>query len=195
MALRLLYALEKVNPPTGDLYDLGIPDKATARPIIKKYIQVLLNDEDNRFKSSGLKLKSIGMTRTDLHELVLKRHPIIEPHLNTDIGLQLQFTESEIAFRVMRKMMHEHKVAVLPVHDSFLVRLGYEKHLQQEMADAFETVTGQKPVMKRDFPQTHPTFKLPADKDGIVQVSTNPFKIVDSAYFKYVSTNPNAILD
>lgn len=195
MALRLLYALAKVDPPTGDLYDLGITNPALSRPIVKKYIQALLNDENGRFRLTSAQLRSLGVTQSDLHQMVIQRHPIIKSYLKTNIGLQLQFTESEIAFRVMREMMHGHRVPVLPIHDSFLVRTGYGKALEQEMADAFEAVTGQKPEMKRDFPQTHPTFKIPVDTNGMLQVSGNQLDIVDSAYFRYVSTNPYAILD
>ena len=76
------------------------------------------------------------MDHKTLHKLVLKRHEKIARHFSTGIGLTTQFMDSRIAEEVMLKMMHE-DVLVLPIHDSFIVRLGFANWLNEEMENAF----------------------------------------------------------
>jgi hypothetical protein len=53
----------------------------------------------------------------------------------------LQFRDSQIAERVMIKMLDEN-VTALPIHDSFIVRRGAEPMLDRAMKEAFREVVG-----------------------------------------------------
>lgn len=62
----------------------------------------------------------------------------------TGVGSTLQRTDNDIAERVMIDLA-EYAVAVLPVHDSFIIHFGYKDMLQQSIENAFEELLGFKP--------------------------------------------------
>jgi hypothetical protein len=52
--------------------------------------------------------------------------------------------------------MLEKDIIVLPVHDSFIVRRGFEGYLKRSMNTAFQEVINAMPRMKQANPQVHP---------------------------------------
>ena len=63
---------------------------------------------------------------------------------STGIGLEAQFMDSQIAEGVMNRLMSfmEEPVVVLPIHDSFIVRVGDQWILETAMKDVFKELTG-----------------------------------------------------
>lgn len=73
---------------------------------------------------------------------LLNKHHRIESHFSKEhLSLRLQNTDSKIAELVLSHFT-DMKVAVVPVHDSFIVAEQYGAELLQVMAGAFSEVTG-----------------------------------------------------
>lgn len=196
--LTILYALNNQSPPKGDLYDVGIGNNGDSniRRVVKLYILAILNDEHSGFRLNETQLKIIGTSQSDLKALVLQKHPIIGQHLKTGIGQYLQYLDSQIAFDVMKEMMLSHDVPVLPIHDSFIVRKGFQKMLTQQMLDSFHAILGQIPDVKLTKSKTHPEFASPVDSHGFVQVDRSSIeKNVQSLHYRFGATNPEVWLD
>ena len=68
-------------------------------------------------------------------------HEPIYARLQSGTGLHAQFIESTIAEKVMLDFL-EQGVVVLPIHDSFLWRLGFTNDLRGPMQQNFKAVTG-----------------------------------------------------
>jgi hypothetical protein len=75
---------------------------------------------------------------------IKNKHQPIAKLFNSGIGLSMQFLDSEIANRVLMKMVDE-KRPVLPIHDSFVCKRQDEKRLQEIM---IESLHEQLEVMK-----------------------------------------------
>ena len=59
-------------------------------------------------------------------------------------------SESDIAEKVMLRMLREGSAVVLPVHDSFLVYRDYEAQLERAIHEEFKEETGQECALKFD---------------------------------------------
>jgi hypothetical protein len=70
------------------------------------------------------------------------KHAPIAKHFCTGAGRWLMFKDSEIAERIMLRMIDDHGVVPLCVHDSYIVRHDYEPALRQIMQDEFRAVMG-----------------------------------------------------
>jgi hypothetical protein len=70
-------------------------------------------------------------------------------------GLKSQYLDSEIALRVLHAFAHD-DIPVLPVHDSFIIRLGYKNDLQEEMLKAYDEVAS-------GLTKTDITFSKPSE--------------------------------
>ena len=128
----MLYLLSGQSPP-DNIYDLGIralqdppyhpeiePHKSR-RKLVKQFINALINDEHGQHRLSAQASKKLGLSHEQLKQLVLHKHPVIAKALRTDTGLYLQYLDSEIACRVMLRLIDQ-SIVVLPIHDSFIVQ-------------------------------------------------------------------------
>ena len=145
--IRILYSTQgAVVPPEKDLYDIGLPKwegpKDPRRKIIKIFLNALLNDESGRYRLEPGELEALGCSHAQLMRLMHQKHEPIKHLFNTGAGLDAQFIDSEIAMKVMQKMMDE-DILALPIHDSFIVRLGHRATLRDAMLEAFQEVTKQ----------------------------------------------------
>jgi hypothetical protein len=77
-------------------------------------------------------------------------HTKIKHKFYTGVGKELMYAESNIAERVMLRMLNKSGTLALPVHDSFLVRKGYELELERAMQEEFQAETGAKVPVKFD---------------------------------------------
>ena len=147
---RLLYAKVNKPPPEGDLYDIGLHpngqeyDKTkepytTQRRIVKEAFNALLNDESGRYQTDKKDLKILGITYKELKNLIVKRHPPLKDHIGKGVGLTFQFIDSQIAERVMLKLIDK-GITCLPVHDSFIVSNLQLNELKEAMDKAFSEV-------------------------------------------------------
>jgi hypothetical protein len=171
IALRIIYAKEGLEiPDCDDLYDLGLSDwggsQDPRRSIIKKYVNALLNDESGHFKLKRSDLVELGLSQKTLKRLVEQKHPAITHLFNSGVGLDAQFVDSQIALAVMHKMMAQ-DILVLPIHDSFIVRVGQRATLHDVMYEAFEEITGQRTSTSETGPSTKELFGINIEKMDI----------------------------
>ena len=142
MSLRIIYAICDCKAPDAgvDLYDIGLDGwqgpKDPRRKPIKRYINALMNDYKGTFRLEQENLEIIGMKQKGLKDKVLDVHHEIAEYLEAGVGLQTQFIDSQIADDVMHTLMHE-GIVLLPIHDSFIIRTGYEASLENAMQAAF----------------------------------------------------------
>lgn len=149
---RLLYMSQNLDPPTGDLYDVGLlidgkPYDATVEPyktqrgIVKEVFNALLNDESGSYRLSTKKVKQVGLSFGKLKKLILKRHPPLKAVLGQGVGLGFQYIDSQIAEQVMLELLGK-GITCLPVHDSFIVPRHQGQELKDAMNKAFASVMG-----------------------------------------------------
>ena len=93
----------------------------------------------------------------------------------------------------MLNMIRNYNLAVLPIHDSFLVRADYAKQLADQMSSVFEKHTGSKTELKLDKALPDPDSNLVVI-DGILDQSSLSTKVhIDySMAYNYINSNPNA---
>jgi len=140
MSLRLLYAKENIIIDDDvDLYNLGHQHSKQQRDLVKTYVNAIINDENNRFRLSKDELKVLNMSHQQLKDAVNKTHSKISKYFGTGIGLELMYLDSVIAEDVMLSLLYE-GVVVLPIHDSFIVRYGYEPSLKAQMKSSFKKI-------------------------------------------------------
>ena len=155
-----------------DLYDLDLDDwqgkSDPRRGVVKKFINALLYDDLGTYRLERDNSIVIGLSHQELLNLVIKKYPTIEEHLGTGIGLYLQFLDSVIAEKVMLKMM-ERKVLVLPIHDSFITRIGHGHALNDAMVESYKEVIKQIPNLKHELTKGRESFNL--EDDEVVKIS------------------------
>lgn len=149
MALRILYAREGKDIGDKDPYAIGLPGEGNEnkRPLIKEFVNAILNDDKGEFKLQKTELALLGVTHSQLLKLVRERHHQVAHHFYTGIGLELMFLDSVIAEMVMHNLMNL-GIVCLPIHDSFIVRSGFEQGLDLAMKKAFKTVVNAEAIVK-----------------------------------------------
>jgi hypothetical protein len=80
-----------------------------------------------------------GLTFGQLKKLLLKRHPPLQNVLRKGVGLSFQYQDSQIAEKVMLKLL-EQNITCLPVHDSFIVARQFGNELIAAMREAFSSL-------------------------------------------------------
>ena len=146
MSLRVVYALQGIERDVDDdLYDIGLDNwlggDDPRRKLIKVFINALMNDETGNYKLKKTELRTLGLTHKELLALVLRTHEPIADQLTAGIGMKATYLDSQIAELVI-KTMQEDDIVVLPIHDSFIVRTGYQRWLEGVMEAAFRAITG-----------------------------------------------------
>jgi hypothetical protein len=144
MSLRLLYAKENIAVPDArDLYDIGLkgskPYLKRARELIKKFTNAIINDEKGHFRLSNSELKELRLSHKELKTKVNNHHQPISKYFGTGIGIELMYTDSVIAEDVMLSFLKE-GIIVLPIHDSFIIRTGFELSLRAQMKLSFNKI-------------------------------------------------------
>lgn len=160
MALRCVYADEGLTPP-DDPYDIGLPGyRGRADPrreFVKDFVNAILNDRRKQHRMDPARLAALGMTQADLLRRIEEVHAPIKHHFRTDAGLRMQFKDSQIAEKVMLKLMAL-DIVCLPIHDSFIVPAPFVRELQAAMESSFEEVTGQRARLEWSEPYSGEHF-------------------------------------
>jgi hypothetical protein len=81
-----------------------------------------------------------GRSYDDLINSILVKHQPIQHHFFTQAWSWLQRLDSDIAERVMLKMLDEEDIPVLPLHDSFIVRAIFKDVLSKVMEVSFRDI-------------------------------------------------------
>ena len=159
---RLMYWEANLEPPEGDLYDLGIrydnlsynkemePYKSK-RKVIKRYLNTLLNDDKGVHKLCLADQKVLGLTTPELKALILQKHPIVATIIGKSKGLAFQYIDSQIAEKVMINLM-EKGIVCLPIHDSFICPEYQVGELITTMNQCYRECLGAEPRLKDPEP-------------------------------------------
>lgn len=200
----MMYADSGLSIPEGDLYDIRLSEKDSAldpqspnyaekRRTIKKYINSKINDERGRFRLDKSDYETLGLTSSQLRYRVLKKHPILKNYLRTGKGLEFQYLDSEMAHKIMLKLMAQ-EIVCLPVFDSFIVPSQFEDELRIAMMEAFKEIFGQNATLsdveklEQDDHWIPRGFKVDYTDHEAVDFDT-PVYPTDFAYLKNKATN------
>jgi hypothetical protein len=85
---------------------------------------------------------------TDLLKVLEDQHPQIEKYFYSGIGLSLQNTDSKIMHKVIMRLLLQHDVVALPIHDSVIVKSKYKDLLKRIMEEVYVDVMGVKSTLK-----------------------------------------------
>jgi hypothetical protein len=175
----ILYA-EKGLEPLEDPYT-GIvdprseseDDKKVARKVAKKIFNAMINAKvEMKAQPEGVKLSNFGMKWKEASNRVLQKHEGIADAFYSDSGARLQRIDSDMAEEIMLHFCAM-KVAVLPVHDSFLVHHGYESELKKVMTKAFKRRYGVLPRLKSEprpvRPEALSDEEASQDIEGVIE--------------------------
>ena len=170
----ILYAKEGAVRPADCYADVinrmslpGSVARNDLRNAVKAAFNAMLNaPEPLRGPPKGVKPRQFGLSWRELSEAIMAFHEPIAQHFYTGVGLRLQRLDSDIAEKVMLHFA-EHNIAVLPVHDSFLMHHGYESTLGPVMDSAFEEVVGVIPKIDRKEPKLIKTSDIDHGEDDL----------------------------
>lgn len=88
-----------------------------------------------------------NITYWDCMRLLERKHPRIKHLFFTGVARELQFQDSQVAEKIMLKLMEE-SVAVLPIHDSFIVDSSYRDLLIETMKNCYVEIIGERAPRK-----------------------------------------------
>ena len=126
----------------------GITDK-DLRDMIKAAFNAMLNSPKTlKQPPEKVRPSKFGLKWADISEAIMAFHKPIAHHFYTGIGLRLQRLDSDIAEKVLLHFAQK-GIAILPLHDSFLMHYGHEGLLDSVMRKAFEDVVGLSPKIDR----------------------------------------------
>jgi hypothetical protein len=150
--IHMLYAMEKLPMPEGDVYHLdGYSNDSTFRNFVKRMLLIMVNangkdvvckalhDEVHHKKQLKLPYEIGSTKRKDLDPLMTafeSKHKPIKHYFCSGKGIDLQYLDSKIAEKVMLQFS-KWGYAILPMHDSFIIHHGLEGELKKAMKDAF----------------------------------------------------------
>lgn len=142
--ISMLYGLNNMFPPEGDLYELNnIP--SNYRKVIKKAVNIAINAKNLRdsYMAINIEMKEFcnntGLLYIRPKVLVaeiLERHDAIRNYFCTGFGVNLQFIDSKIAEKIMLTLGEE-GIGCLCIHDSFIVAKEYKERLEYLMKVIF----------------------------------------------------------
>jgi hypothetical protein len=155
IAIRIISALSGAPLPRNvDPYDIGLPGWTGSddprRKTVKKTVNALINDEDGEFRIGDEVEAELGIDEQSFRHLLKKTHPKVYERLADGIGLEAQYIDSQIAEAVILEMLKE-GIVVLPIHDSFRVRAGYQQWVTKVMEAAFCDLTGAEISVEADI--------------------------------------------
>jgi hypothetical protein len=127
--------------------------KAARQEIVENYGEAWSHKHPKRKRPEMTVDEMLPKGCPKLEELMLdieRAHPAIRKHLyDSGTGKRLMYEDSQIAEAVMIRMLKLGAVA-LPIHDSFLVRRGWDTDLERCMKEEFARATGAKAELKFD---------------------------------------------
>ena len=145
-----LLALKKGHKLEGDRYDLGYQDCSTIplskqRDIVKRLVLIAINAKSRQkafgaYNSNNEPVKARDLTK--LLDAFIDKHPYLKNDMCTDKGIDLMYTDSQITAAVIRKFVELDK-PILPVHDSYIVKVSDSNLLKQIMRETCEEEVGQ----------------------------------------------------
>jgi hypothetical protein len=164
--INMLYAMEKLPMPKGDVYHLkGYSNDETFRKFVKQMLLIMVNSKmskkGHRWETARKAIQSAVSLTKELElpseipstkgqdifpvmDAFERKHEKIQRYLCTGIGIDLQNLDSKMAEKVMLTFSKGQgmQYAILPLHDSFVIHHGWESFLKKTMQKAFREVFG-----------------------------------------------------
>ena len=167
---RILYAEAGLIPPDdcySDVYPKCpgwvMPDPDNMRKAVKIALNAMLNaPAELKRPPSAFRRKDCNCSWAELSAAILERHHLIADKFYTGQGLRLQRIDSDIAEYVMLHFA-KYNMPILPLHDSFIIRSGYEESLEKIMQEAFHQIVGSSIEIKEKKP-SHPDKMSEAER-------------------------------
>lgn len=154
---RLLYRMNGLEVPEGDLYD--IPEVAGSkemRKVVKLVFLVALNAK-NRKASIALGVKELEARGIEIEypsdfirgviNSLLKKHHLLRPYLFKGQGVILQYEDSKLSERILLRL-GKAGILALPIHDSFVVQKKHEAELRVAMIEEYQSLFSDTPVIE-----------------------------------------------
>lgn len=167
---RILYAEAGLTAP-DDCYsnvypkrpDWIMPDPDNMRKAVKIALNAMLNaTAELKRPPRTFRRKDCNCSWEELSAAILERHHLIADKFYTGQGLRLQRIDSDIAEYVMLHFA-KYNMPILPLHDSFIIRSGYEESLEKIMQEAFHQIVGSSTEIKEKKP-SHPDRMSDAER-------------------------------
>jgi len=185
VAPRIIYGQAGVSIPIDfDPYNVGLDawegKRDHRRPLVKEFLNAMINDEDDVYRLGSAEAKILGLNHKQLLKQIELTHEPIFDSLQSGAGLQAQFIESIIAEKVILDLL-EQDVVVLPIHDSFIVRLGFANDLRESMQRNFKEVTGLDVGLDTDIVKNNRSFGMTTEEvlADSQQIENNIFSLRD----------------
>lgn len=161
--LTILHGVTNTPMPMGDPYYIdGLP-----RPVVKalvtrmmglghtnlvrwseesrKHLLIELGDGQSLDARTFNKLYPIKVTA----QKVVERHPVLNQLCPDQLDwADLQFLESQVLISAILRLGEEYDIPALPVHDSIIVPIDAAELGRTCLAEAFEKITGQVPMIE-----------------------------------------------
>jgi hypothetical protein len=135
--VHVAYSMNSLNAGDGDPY---VP--TLARPVLRPIYKALLlrsftstNPIGTVWKDREINTSFISLT--DMLEEIWQMHPQIANHRHAEAHKTITYQESRICLKVI-ELCNEKNIAVLPIHDSFIVKKQHIHKLEEIMDKAYE---------------------------------------------------------
>lgn len=123
-------------------------EKEVVRTRIKLATNILINASADKQINKVRRLKVLkGLSRATMYELIEAHHVAIADKFRSGEGLRMMFRESKICQRILNTGI-ESGIAVLPIHDSYMVSERHSEWLLRQMEDEYQNEFGFPPVIK-----------------------------------------------
>jgi len=149
LAPSILYAMVGKTPPEGDAYTL--PGYEKHRSGVKTIFSTMtFTDKPLERFPRGVKKEFENNHRLSwITKAIKDKHQAIFHLLNSQIGHQIQKTESDIIIKALLTAMKE-DISCLPVHDALLFPKSKKEQGIRIMSHAFKEITGSEGAIKEE---------------------------------------------
>ena len=135
--VHVAYSINSLNAGDVDPY---VP--TLARPVLRPIYKALLlrsftstNPIGTVWKDREINTSFISLT--DMFEEIWQMHPKIANHRHAEAHKTITYQESRICLKVI-ELCNEKNIAVLPIHDSFVVKKHHRDALEAMMEQAYK---------------------------------------------------------
>lgn len=179
IGIRILYSEVGAKYKGADPYDIGLDNwkgsKDNRRKAVKKAMNALINDIDGKYSFGKEEIQLLKMNTKQFKEKVQNTHKPIAEFFQTEKGLKSQYIDSQIAEHVMLNMINNDAIT-LPIHDSFIVRLGHRKLILESMRKACIEILGFDISTTQEYIKLNEHFNLP--KSEVLHLQDAPEEAV-----------------
>ena len=143
--IRMLYDMDKIDIPEGDLYALQPNQSKEQRGEAKLASLITINSSTGKHGAILALADSLEEPYEYCKVLIesfMLKHQAISHHFFTGKGLYLQFLDSKIAILVLESLTIYLNIPVLCIHDSFIISKINQSLLEKEMLKAYKIIMG-----------------------------------------------------